>query len=60
MLAAPTAGLFSYSEIARKLGVAVNTVKRYVRFPEISYHVFLLRPLQPTVAARLVKSPKLY
>jgi uncharacterized protein len=60
LLAARTAGLLSYSEVARELGVAVNTVKRYVRFLEISYQVVLLRPLQPTVTARLVKSPKLY
>ena len=60
LLAARTGQLFSYSEVARELGVAVNTVKRYVRFLEISYQAFLLRPLQPTVTARLVKSPKLY
>jgi len=46
--------------VARELAVAVNTVKRYVRFLEISYQVVLLRPLQPTLATRLVKSPKLY
>lgn len=60
LLAARTAQLLSYSEVARELGVAVNTVRRYVRFLEISYEVFLLRPLLPTAAARLVKSPKLY
>ena len=60
LLAARTAQLLSYSEVARELGVAVNTVKRYVRFLEISYQVYLLRPLLPTVTARLVKSPKLY
>jgi hypothetical protein len=60
LLAARTAGLLSYSEVARELGVAVNTVKRYARFLEISYQIVLLRPLLPTVAARLVKSPKLY
>lgn len=60
LLAARTGRLLSHSEVARELGVAVNTVKRYVRFLEISYQVFLLRPLQPTVTARLVKSPKLY
>ena len=60
LLAARTAQLLSYSEVARQLGVSVNTVKRYVRFLEISYQVVLLRPLLPTVAARLVKSPKLY
>jgi predicted AAA+ superfamily ATPase len=60
LLAARTAGLLSYSEVARELGVAVNTVKRYVRLLEISYQVVLLRPLMPTVTGRLVKSPKLY
>ncbi len=60
LLAARTARLLSYSEVARELGVAVNTVKRYVRFLEISYQVVLLRPLMPTVTSRLVKSPKLY
>jgi hypothetical protein len=60
LLAARTARLLSYSEVARELGVAVNTVKRYVRFLELSYQVLLLRPLLPTVTARLVKSPKLY
>lgn len=60
LLAARTAQLLSYSEVSRELGVAVNTVKRYLRFLEISYQVLLLRPLLPTVTARLVKSPKLY
>jgi predicted AAA+ superfamily ATPase len=40
--------------------VAVNTVRRYLRVLEISYQVVLLRPLLPTVTARLVTSPKLY
>ena len=39
--------------------MAVNTVKRYVRFLEISYQAILLRPLLPSADARLVKSPKL-
>jgi hypothetical protein len=60
LLAARTAHLLSYSEVARELGVAVNTVRRYLRFLEISYQVALVRPLLPTVTARLVKSPKLY
>jgi len=60
LLAARTGQLLSYSEVARELGVAVNTVKRYLRFLEISYQVYLLRPLLPTMAGRLVKSPKLY
>ena len=60
LLAARSAQILSYSEVSRDLGVAVNTVKRYVRFLEVSYQVHLLPPLLPTVTARLVKSPKLY
>lgn len=60
LLAARSASLLSYSEVARELGVAVNTVKRYIRFLEISYQAFILRPLLPTVTGRLVKSPKFY
>jgi predicted AAA+ superfamily ATPase len=60
LLAARTAQLLSYSEVARELGVAVNTVKRYVRFLELSYQGYLIPPLLPTVTARLVKSPKFY
>ena len=60
LLAARTGQILSYSEVSRELGVAVNTVKRYVRLLEISYQALLLRPLRPTVTARLVKSPKLY
>lgn len=60
LLAARTAQLLSYSEVARELGVAVNTVKRYVRFLELSYQGYLLQPLLPTITARLVKSPKFY
>jgi predicted AAA+ superfamily ATPase len=60
LFAARTGQRLSYSEVARELGVAVNTVRRYLRFLEISYQVVLLPPLLPTVSARLVKSPKLY
>lgn len=60
LLAARTGQLLSLSEVARELGVAVNTLRRYLRFLEISYQAFLLRPSLPTAAARLVKSPKLY
>ncbi len=60
LLAARTACLLSYSEVSRELGVAVNTVKRYMRFLEISYQISLLRPLATSLTTRLVKAPKLY
>lgn len=60
LLAARTASIFTDSEAARELGVAVDTVKHYVCSLEISYQVLLLRPLLSSVIARLVESPKLY
>lgn len=60
LLAARTGQLLSHSEVSRELGLAVNTVKRYVHFLELSYQVLLLRPVLPNVTSRLVKSPKLY
>jgi predicted AAA+ superfamily ATPase len=60
LLACRTAQLLSLSEVARDLGVVVNTVKKYLRFLEISYQTRLLRPLLPTMTARLVKSPRLH
>ncbi|HZD40390.1 MAG TPA: ATP-binding protein [Terriglobales bacterium] len=60
MFAARTGHLFSYSEIGRDLGVSVPTVKKYLRFLEISYQTYLLQPFFQGVAKRLIKSPKLY
>lgn len=60
LLAARTGQLLSYSEVSRDLGVVVNTVKRYLRFLEISYQVILLRPWGPSIGTRLIKSPKIY
>ncbi|MBI3273092.1 MAG: ATP-binding protein [Planctomycetes bacterium] len=60
LFAARTAQLLSLSDVARDLGVAVNTVKRYVRLLELSYQLCLLRPFLPNLTTRLVKSPKVY
>ncbi|MFH1123182.1 MAG: ATP-binding protein [Pseudomonadota bacterium] len=60
LFAARTGQILSYSEVSRELGVAVNTVKRYLRFLEISFQAYLLQPLQPSVSSRLIKAPKLY
>lgn len=57
-VAAHSGELASYSELARDLGVAVNTAKRYVRFLEVSYQAVLVPPFLPRVDRRLAKRPK--
>ena len=60
LLCSRTANLFSISEVARDLGVAVNTLKRYLELLTMSFQCCLLPPWHENVGKRLVKSPKLY
>lgn len=59
-LAARSGQLFHLSDIARDLGVAVNTVKAWLSVLEATYQVVVLRPYFANVGKRLVKSPKVY
>lgn len=59
-LAARAAQILNISEVARDVGVSVNTVKAWISLLEASFQVFLLRPYYANVGKRLVKSPKLY
>ena len=59
-LAARSGGLLNLSEVARDIGVAVNTAKAWLSVLEATYQVFVLRPYFANVGKRLVKSPKLY
>ncbi len=59
-LAARCAQLLSLTDLARDLGVAVNTVKAWLSVLEATYQVILLRPYFANVGKRLVKSPKIY
>ncbi len=59
-VAARSAQILDLSDVARELGVAVNTAKAWLSVLEASYQVFLLRPYHANVGKRLVKSPKLY
>ncbi len=52
--------MLNISELARDLGVAVNTVKRWISVMESSFIVYLLKPLFKNIGKRLVKSPKVY
>jgi len=60
LLCSRTANLLSISEVARDLGVAVNTLKRYLELLTMSFQCCLLPPWHENVGKRLVKSPKLY
>jgi predicted AAA+ superfamily ATPase len=60
LLCSRTANLLSISEVARDLGVAVNTLKRYLELLTMSFQCFLLPPWHENVSKRLIKSPKIY
>ncbi|MCY4674466.1 MAG: ATP-binding protein [Bacteroidetes bacterium] len=60
MLAARSAQLINVTDIARDLGVAVNTVRAWLSILEATYQVIVLRPYFSNVGKRLVKTPKVY
>jgi uncharacterized protein len=59
-LAARSAQILNFSELARDVGVSVNTTKDWISLLEASFQVFLLRPYYANIGKRLVKSPKIY
>ncbi|MCW5981341.1 MAG: ATP-binding protein [Bryobacteraceae bacterium] len=59
-LAARSAQLLNASDLARDLGVAVNTVKAWISVLEATSQILLLRPYFSNVGKRLVKRPKAY
>lgn len=52
--------LLSLSELARDVGIAVNTAKGWLSILEASRQVFLLEPYHRSAGKRLIKTPKLY
>jgi len=59
-LATRSAGLLNLSDLARDIGIAVNTARDWLAILEASFQVFLLRPYFVNLGKRLVKSPKVY
>ena len=59
-LAARSAQLLNLADIARDLGVALNTVKAWLWVLEATYQVIVLRPYSANIGKRLVKTPKVY
>jgi hypothetical protein len=60
LLAARSAQLLNLSDIARDLGVAVNTAKAWLGVLEATHQVLVLRPWFANLGKRLVKTPKVY
>ncbi len=59
-LAARSGQLFKMTEIARDLGIAVNTVKAWLSILEATHQITILRPYFANIGKRLVKMPKIY
>ena len=60
ILASRSAQLLNLTDVARDLGVAVNTTKAWLSVLEATYQVIVLRPYFANVGKRLVKTPKVY
>jgi hypothetical protein len=48
------------ADLARDLGVALNTAKAWLSVLEATYQVIILRPYYANIGKRLVKTPKVY
>ena len=59
-LAARSAQLLNLAELARDLGVALNTAKSWLAVLVATFQVIILRPYFANVGKRLVKTPKVY
>lgn len=60
VVAARSAQLFNVSEVAREIGVAVNTIKGWLAVLEATYQIMILRPYFANISKRLVKTPKVF
>lgn len=59
-LAARSAQLLNLTDLARELGIAVNTAKAWLSVLEATFQIFVLRPYHANLTKRLVKTPKIY
>lgn len=59
-LAARSGQLLNLTDVARDLGIAVNTAKSWLSVLEATFQVIVLRPYFANVGKRLVKTPKVY
>ena len=59
-LASRCGQLLNLTDIARDLGIALNTAKAWLSVLEATFQVIILRPYFAKVGKRLVKTPKVY
>jgi len=59
-IASRTGQTLSYSDLARDIGIAPNTAKKWISVLQASGQIVLLEPYYKSMTKRLVKSPKLY
>lgn len=60
LLASRTAQILNLSSLSAELGVAVNTVKKWISILEATRIIYLLRPYYRNIGKRITKSPKIY
>jgi predicted AAA+ superfamily ATPase len=60
MLRSRVGSPISYTSIARDIGIAPNTVKKYIQVFEELYIVFRVTPFSGNIARSLLKEPKIY
>ncbi len=59
-LAARSGQILRLAEMARELGIAVNTARAWLSVLEAAFQVVILRPYFANIGKRLVKTPKVY
>jgi predicted AAA+ superfamily ATPase len=59
-LAARSGQLLNLTDVARDLGVVLNTAKAWLSVLEATFQVIVLRPYHANIGKRLVKTPKVY
>ena len=59
-LAARSAQLLNISDLAKDIGLSLNTIKAWISVLEASFQIFILRPYFTNISKRLVKTPKVY
>ncbi|MCL2505651.1 MAG: ATP-binding protein [Alphaproteobacteria bacterium] len=59
-LAARTGQLLNYSDLAKDVGVAVNTIRAWISVLQTSGLIYLLQPYSNNLTNRVIKTPKVY